>query len=135
MRGREGRPEPGARAVTLAIAAGRVGIGIGALLATRTGLRILGFPETDSSGRALAKLAGGRDIALGALTLAARDDREALRRACLAGVAVDAGDALSFGTAVARGEDLNHAGMLGAVSGAAAAAAGAWAASRLSEGF
>jgi hypothetical protein len=102
------------------------------MFATRPALRALGFPETDPSGRALAKLAGGRDIALGGLAIAARNEREALLRACIAGAAVDAGDALSFGLATARGEDLNRAGVLGALSAAAAAGAGAWAASRLS---
>jgi len=132
MRRRHDRPDPGARAVTLAVAAGRTAIGVGAMFATRPALRALGFPETDPSGRALAKLAGGRDIALGGLAIAARDEREALLRACIAGAAVDAGDALSFGLATARGEDLDRAGVLGALSAAAAAGAGAWAASRLS---
>lgn len=131
MSTRRDQPDPRARAVTLAIAAGRTGIGVAVIVATARALGALGFPQTDSSGRTLAKLAGGRDIALGALAIAVRDDREALLRACVAGAAVDAGDALSFGVATARGEDLNRAGVLGALSGAVAAGAGAWAASRL----
>ena len=133
MRRHKRRPDAVARAVTLAVASGRIGIGIGAMFATRPALRALGFPETDSSGRALAKLAGGRDIALGALALAAHDDQEALRTACLAGVAVDAVDAISLGTAAIRGEDLDRAGIVGALSGAAAAVAGTWAANRLAQ--
>lgn len=133
MRRRRSNPDAAARAVTLAVAAGRIGIGVGAMFATRPALRALGFPETDPSGRALAKLAGGRDIALGALAFAARDNREALRTACLAGLAVDAGDALSLGAAAARGEELDRAAVLGALSGATAAAAGAWAAGRLGQ--
>ncbi len=134
MIGRRKGPDPPARAVALAIAAGRIAIGAGVLLAPRAALRVLGFPRTDASGRALAKLAGGRDIALGALALAARDDRAALRGACLAGIAADAGDALTLGGAAARGEQLGHAGTVGAASGAAAAVAGTWALNRLGEG-
>jgi Domain of unknown function (DUF4267) len=134
MIGRSESPDPLARALALAIGAGRIAIGAGVLLAPQASLRALGFPATDASGKALAKLAGGRDVALGALALAARDDREALRSACIAGIAADAGDALSLGSAAARGESLGHAGTLGAASGAAAALAGTWAVNRLSEG-
>ena len=50
-------------------------------------------------GCALGRIAGGRDIALGLLALAARDDSKALRIAALAGAAVDAADAVTFGVA------------------------------------
>jgi hypothetical protein len=114
----------------LAIAAGRVAIGVGALLATRPALKALGFAETDAAGLALGRIAGGRDIALGLLALAARDDPKALRTAALAAAAVDAGDAVSFGVA-ARDPQARRAGLGGAVSGSAAAIAGAWAWRRL----
>ncbi|MFN8160308.1 MAG: hypothetical protein U0R52_04590 [Solirubrobacterales bacterium] len=131
MRGRRIAPERRARAVLLAVSAGRVAIGLGAALATGPALRALGFPGTDSSGRALARLAGSRDIALGGLTVAARDDREALRAAAIAGIAVDAADSVSLGAAAARGEAIGRAGVVGAISGAAAALAGAWAVGRI----
>ena len=67
--------------LALGIGASRLAIGAGILFATRPALRRMGFGATDASGEAVAKLGGGRDIALGALTLAARDDREALRAA------------------------------------------------------
>lgn len=125
------RVDPLARQAALAIAAGRIGIGVGALLATRPALRALGFPETDAAGRTLARLTGGRDVALGLLAFAARDDRGALRTATLVGAAVDATDALSLGAA-AGDPDTRPAGAIGFVSGGAAALAGLWAWRRLS---
>jgi hypothetical protein len=127
---RRRRIDPRGRQLILAIAAGRVAIGVGTLLATRPALKVLGFAEADAAGLALGRIAGGRDIALGLLTLAARDDVEVLRTAALAAVAVDAGDAISFGLA-ARDPVARRAGLGGVVSGGAAAIAGAWAWRRL----
>lgn len=124
------RIDPRARQALLAIAAGRTAIGVGALLATGPALRALGFPRPDSSGRALARLTGGRDVALGLLAFAARDDREALRAAALAGAAVDCVDALSLGLAAAAPET-RAAGLTGFASGGAAAVTGLWAWRRL----
>ena len=114
----------------LAIAVGRLAVGAAALLATRPALRGLGFAETDSSGLALAKLAGGRDLALGAVTLAVRDDPAALRAAALAAAALDAADAATFALAGA-GPETRDAGIRGLASGAAAALLGLWAYRRL----
>lgn len=117
----------------LAIAAGRIGIGVGALLVTRPALKALGFAETDAAGIALGRIAGGRDIALGVLAIAARDDPKALRIAALAGAAVDASDAITFGVAT-RDPAARRAGLGGVVSGSAAAIGGAWAWRRLGGG-
>jgi hypothetical protein len=125
--------DPLARRAVLAIAAGRIGIGVGALFATRPALRALGFAEADAAGMALSRIAGGRDVALGLLALAARDDRGALRLAALAGAAVDAADAVTFGVA-AREPVARRAGIGGIVSGSAAALTGAWAWRRLGGG-
>ena len=114
----------------LAIAAGRITIGVGALFVTRPALKLLGFAETDAAGLALGRIAGGRDVALGLLALAARDDPKALRIAALAGAAVDASDAITFGIA-AKDPVARRAGLGGIVSGSAAALAGAWAWRRL----
>jgi hypothetical protein len=122
--------DPVARNALLAIAAGRVALGAGALLATRPALRALGFRDADPSSQALAKMTGGRDIALGLLPLLARDDPVMLRTAGAAAAAVDVVDAVSMGLAARRGE-IGAAGFTGALSGAAAAAAGIWAAGRL----
>ncbi len=124
------RSDPLARQVVLAVAGGRIAVGSGTLLATRPALRGLGFAETDASGLALAKLAGGRDIALGTVTLAVRDRPAALRTAALAGVALDAADAVTFALAGA-GPETRQAGLRGLLSGAAAAALGLWAWRRL----
>ena len=120
------RSDPRARQTVLAIAGARIAIGVGALFVTRPALKLLGFAETDAVGLALGRIAGGRDIALGLLALAARDDRKALRIAALAGAAVDASDAVTFGVA-ARDPVARRAGIGGVLSGSAAAITGAWA--------
>jgi hypothetical protein len=120
-----------ARRVAIGIAGGRIALGVGALIATRPALRALGFPGTDSSGHALARLAGGRDLALGALTLAARDRTGPLRALVLAGASLDAADALTLGLAGRKDSELRLAGIGGVVSGGGAALAGAWAWRRL----
>jgi hypothetical protein len=113
--------------IVSAIAAGRIAIGAGTLLATRPALRALGFPGTDPSGRALARLAGGRDLALGVLALVARNHTPVLRAVTLASVTVDASDALILGLAARRHGELRLAGIGGVVSGGTAAVAGTWA--------
>ena len=65
----------------------------------------------------LARIGGCRDIALGALTLAARDDR---------------GDAVAFALA-ARDPALRRGGVRSSLAGAGAAVVGAWALRRLGE--
>jgi hypothetical protein len=128
---RRRKPDPLARAAVLGIAAGRIGIGIGALLATRPVLKVLGFDPSDTSARSLARIAGGRDIAIGLLTIAARDDRAALREATAVAGAVDLGDAIVFGIA-GRDPAAGRAAVQGILSGGAAAAIGAWALRRFS---
>jgi hypothetical protein len=125
--------DPTGRQLALAIAVGRIAIGAGALFATRPALGLLGFAEAGVTGRALAKLVGGRDIALGALVLAAREDANALRMATLAGAAVDAADAVAFGLAIGDPR-LRRAGILGVLSGSAATVAGVSAYARVRDG-
>jgi hypothetical protein len=127
---RRRRPDPLARTAVLGIAAGRVTIGVGALLATRPALKVLGFEAADTQARALARIAGGRDIALGLLAFAARDDRAALREASAAAAAVDLGDAIAFGIA-GRDPVAGRAAVQGILSGGIAAIVGAWAVRRL----
>lgn len=122
--------DPLGRHLALTLGAARVALGVGALFATRPTLKVLLFGETDGVGRALARLAGGRDLALGLMTFAARDDREALRTAVLAAAVLDAADAFSLGLAARDGET-RLAGLGGVVSGGSAALAGAWAWRRL----
>ena len=122
--------DPAARTLLRSIGAGRVAIGLTAVLATGPALRLLGFREPSAETRALARMAGGRDIALGVLTLAAAD-RESLRAAALLGAAVDAVDALSFVSPLLRREGIDQAALLGSSTASAATAIGIWAAGRL----
>ncbi|MFT3866209.1 MAG: hypothetical protein QM729_18260 [Solirubrobacterales bacterium] len=128
---RPARPDPLARAAVLGIAAGRVAIGVGALLATRPALKALGFEAGNTQTRALARIAGGRDVALGLIAFAGRDDRDALRQASAVAAAVDLGDALCFAVA-GRDRAAGRAAVQGILAGGAAAAVGAWAVRRLS---
>lgn len=124
------RIDPLGRQTALMLAAGRVGIGASALLATRPALRALGFGDAGARARALAKLAGGRDLALGLLTIASRDDRGTLATVVLTGAALDAADAVALAIAAAEPKT-RAAGLGGTTSGAAAALAGLWAWRRL----
>lgn len=124
------RTDPRARQLGIALSACRVGLGLGTLLATRPALRALGFKDTDEGGEALAQLAGGRDLALGALTLASRDNPAAFRALILAAAALDAADAFSLGLSVGNPQT-RRAGVNGLVSGGGAAIAGFWAYRRL----
>lgn len=123
--------DPQARQLALGIGITRMAIGASILFATRPALRKMGFGATDTAGEALAKLGGGRDLALGAMTLAARDDRAALRTAILVSGACDAADAVSLGIS-ARHPETRQAGIGGILAGSGAAAACLWIWRRLS---
>ena len=118
------------RAVALQLAAGRIAVGVAASFATKPALRALGFGETEAAGTALARMLGARDLALAAATVAARDDRAALRATTRAAAALDAGDAIAFLWAL-RDPRTRKAGLSGGLSAGAAAGAGLWAARRL----
>ncbi len=118
--------------MALALGGARAGLGVGALFLTGPTLKALLFGETDGVGRALTKLAGGRDLALGLMTLAARDDEALLRTLTLAAAILDAADAFSLGLAAREG-DTRLAGLVGVASGGAAALVGAWAWRRLGD--
>lgn len=114
----------------LAGAAGRLAVGAGAFFATRPALRAFGFEETGAAGSALAKVLGARDLALGSLTVAVRDDRAALRAVTLAAAALDAADAVAF--AIASGDpETRKGGVSGALTAGAATLVGLWAWRRL----
>lgn len=126
---RRRRDDPLARQAILAIAGCRIAIGIGISVAPRPTLKALGFADPSAQSLALARTAGSRDVFLGALTLAARDERR-LPAVGLAAAAVDVADTVTFGLA-ARQPDLRAAGVRGALAGAAAAGTAAWAWRRL----
>jgi len=121
-----------ARRVALGVGAGRVALGAGIFFATQPALRAMRFGATNASGEAVAKLGGGRDLVLGALTLAARDDREALRAALLISGTCDLADAVAMGVS-ARRPETRDAGIGGVLAGGAAAAACFWARRRLAD--
>src|SRR6187200_1989986 len=127
---RQAKIDSKARQVALGIGASRLALGVGIFFATQPALRALRFGATDASGEAVAKLGGGRDIAIGALTVVARDDREALRATLLLSSACDLADAIALGVS-ARRPETRGAGIGGVLSGGAAAAAGLWAWRRL----
>src|SRR6058998_3638669 len=87
MFGRERRVDPKARQVALQIGGSRVALGTAIFLATRPVLRTMRFPEPGPTGVALAKLGGGRDVAIGTLMLASLGDPERLRSASGPGAA------------------------------------------------
>jgi len=116
--------------MALGIGATRLAMGLGIFFATQPALRALRFGSTDAQGEALAKLGGGRDIAIGAMTLAARNDPQALRTTILISSACDLADAVALGVS-ARNHETRGAGIGGVISGGAAAIAGLWAARHL----
>jgi hypothetical protein len=73
---------------------------------------------------------GGRDLALGALAVAVRDDPAALRTVTLAAAVLDGADAVTFGFALGDPET-RGAGIAGVASAAAATLLGLWAWRRL----
>jgi len=93
-----------ARAGAIAIAAARLGLGLAIATSTRRALAGLGFDDPGAGAIALARLAGGRDIALGLHGLSARDDRARLAESSAIATAVDAGDGIAFAAAIASGE-------------------------------
>jgi hypothetical protein len=124
-------PDPLARQAATAIAMVRIGIGIGALAFTRPGLRVLGFADPDGTSVALARLAGGRDIAPGVHGLLVRNDAERLRESTLLGAAVDAGDAGAFAAALVGRDGIDRTAWMNLPIAGSAVLAGAWVASRL----
>ena len=108
----------------------RVGIGTATFLATGPAMRAGGLGEANATGRAVGKVAGGRDLALGLLTFAVRDDREALRTVALAAALLDAAAAAAFSFAAVEPETRSGVA-IGVLVGGAAALLGFWAFRRL----
>lgn len=125
-----GRPDPQTRRLALVFAGGRLALGAAAAFATAPSLRALGFGETDGAGRTLARMAGARDLALGALVLASLEHRRTLRATSLACAAADAADALAFADALARREGIDRAALGGGASALAGTGLGLWIAGR-----
>jgi hypothetical protein len=105
MRLRSRSVDANAAQAALWIGAVRTAIGIGVLMAPGPLLRSWGFPDEEhrsGSVKALLRVLGGRDVVLGLVTLAARDNPAALRAMVAASAAIDTGDtAVSLGLAAA----------------------------------
>jgi hypothetical protein len=129
---RKAQPDPIAKQIALAIGGTRVGVGMAAFFATRPSLRAMGFSDSDATGRTFAKVLGARDMGVGWLTLALRDNPGALHSVILASSVLDLADAVAFGAAAANPET-RLPGIIGVVSGGSAALAGLWAWRRLSD--
>src|SRR5688572_3578168 len=104
-------------------------IGVGFWVAPELIRRVLGFDELDDEGLAISRIAGTRDLILGAWQASAVGDREKLRTATIAVAACDAGDTLAFAALARSGR--TGAGLRGAAAALPATLAGAWLASRL----
>ena len=130
LRRRPPQIDPLARQAVLGMAGCRVAIGAATFLATGPAMRAGGLGEANATARAVGKVAGGRDLALGLLTFAARDDREMLRTVALAAALCDAADAAAFSFAAAEPET-RTGGALGVLAGGGAALLGLWAFRRL----
>jgi hypothetical protein len=121
--------DPDVRGWSLASGLGRVTFGVAMLAAPEWALRAMGFRELSPAVVAVTRLAGGRDLVLGLVTLAGLQDRERLRSATLANTVADAGDTLAFG--VALGTQERAAGSRGLAAALPATIAGLWTAWRL----
>lgn len=111
---------------------GRIAIGVGLAVAPGRALAALGFRSPRPDTVTVARIAGGRDIVLGIVTLAALGDRDRLLAANLANAGVDAGDALICASDLTgRSHGNREAAARGFGAAVPAALAGLWAAARL----
>jgi hypothetical protein len=127
---RKAEVDPLARQMALGIGGSRIAVGVAAFFATRPALRTIGFDDGNTTSRSLAKVLGARDLGLGSLTLAVRNDPSALRAVVLVGACLDFADAVAFGIA-ARNPETVRPGIIGVLSGGGAALVGFWAWRRL----
>src|SRR5689334_21794273 len=108
---------------------GRIAIGVGSIASPQLTARVFGLSPKDNPQMGyFTRMFGVREIALGALTLMAKGDTR--RTLVTAGVAVDAGDALTGVIGLARKDIPRFAGItlvavaLGAAGSGATAVAG-----------
>jgi hypothetical protein len=124
-----GPPSDIERTAALGLAAGRMAIGAGLWLAPGLTLRALGFSRPDDRAVAVARIAGTRDMVLGAWQATTLGSRDRLARATTAVAACDAGDSLTF--ALLLGTDERRAGLRGVAAAVPATIVGFALASRL----
>jgi hypothetical protein len=121
---------PDVRGWSLVSGVGRIVFGLAMLGAPERALGLLGFNEVTPATTAVSRIAGIRDLVLGAVTLAALDHPDRLRAATLANASADAGDTAAF--AFALGTEERTAGVRGIAAALPATAAGIWVSWRLS---
>lgn len=110
------------RTFAFALGAGRIAIGVGLWAAPGFAMRVLGFGRPKPETLAIARVAGTRDVILGAWQLRSVGDPAELARASTAAAACDAGDTLAFGLLLAAGN--RRAGLRGVAAAAPATVAG-----------
>jgi hypothetical protein len=121
-------------ALAMALAAGRLALGAAIWAAPRPALATLGFDPDEPQVRTLGRLTGTRDIATGALAVAALRDARETRRVALLNAAIDAGDAAAFALALREhGPAAGRGATVGASAALAASLAGALLATRLGD--
>jgi hypothetical protein len=120
---------PDVRGWSLVSGSARVAFGVAMLASPEWALRALGFTEASPATVVACRLAGGRDLVLGLMTLASLDDADRLRAQTLANAAADAGDVAAFAGALGAGE--RAAGLRGLAAALPATLAGLWTARRL----
>lgn len=94
-------------------------------------MRVLGFDPDNPEVMVLARLAGTRDLVLGAGAAATVGDPGTAATMLRVNSAVDALDALAFGIALAHRRGIDRAALIGTASAAGAAVLGAVLASRV----
>jgi len=119
-------------ALAMGLAIGRLALGAAILAAPRPALGTLGFNPDEPQARTLARLTATRDLATGALAVAALDDARATRRIALVNAAIDAGDAVAFALAFRMDRSGGLRAAMGAPAALVASAAGVLLARRLS---
>lgn len=122
--------DPIGRVAAVGIATGRALLGVAIFGRPNQALGQLGFGAPTPAMVTIARLAGGRDIALGMHGLANANERGRLREAVAIGALVDAGDAIAFGALLANAEHRRTA-LRNLPIAAGAAGLGAWVLSRL----
>ncbi|CAN5172007.1 hypothetical protein BH23ACT9_BH23ACT9_21460 [soil metagenome] len=116
-----------ARLFVLGLGAARVGAGMAQVVAPRVFLTSIGAPEAPAQTQMGFRMKGGRDVAMGLMTWAARGDDDRLAEIAMAAVVIDLVDGSSV--VLDRGRTLGPpADPLGAVLGFGVAAAAWWAA-------
>jgi hypothetical protein len=115
-------PSDSERALALLLAGGRLAIGAGLWAAPGLVLRLLGFSKPDDQSIAVARIAGTRDLVLGAWQASVLSDRDRLARATVAVSACDGGDALAFAALLRTKE--KRAGLRGVAMALPATAVG-----------